>query len=115
MRRTSRRDFMQASTQAQAPPTPETPTSVTIVGADGKTQTLAIPHTRGEIEQLRIRRRELTDQLTSVTARRRSLSVEIQNTVDETSRAGLHGRLKLLDQRILQLETDIAATGQQIS
>jgi len=106
---------MQASTQPQISPPPETPTSVTIVGADGKTQSLAIPHTRAEIEQLRIRRRELTDQLSSVTARRRGLSQEIQTTADETSRTGLQARLKLLDQRILQLETDVAATGQQIS
>ena len=106
---------VQVSAQPQAPAAVETPTSITIVGADGKTQSLAIPSTRAEIEQLRIRRRELSDQLSSVTARRRSLSVEIQSTVDETSRSGLQARLKLLDQRILQLETDVASTGQQIS
>jgi len=106
---------MQTSAQTQAAVAPEAPTSITIVGADGKGQTLAIPRTRAEIEQLRIRRRELTDQLSSVSERRRSLSGELQGTVDETSRSGLQARLKLLDQRILQLESDVASTGQQIS
>jgi len=106
---------MQASTQPQIPPAAETPTSVTIVGADGKTQSLAIPHTRAEIEQLRIRRRELTDQLGSVTSRRHGLSEEIRAAPEGASRTGLEGRLRVLDQRILQLESDVAATGQQIA
>ena len=56
---------MQATTPPQAPNAPQAPTplTVTVVGADGKAQSLPIPRTSSEIEQLRIRRRELTDQL----------------------------------------------------
>jgi hypothetical protein len=88
---------------------------VTVVGVDGQTQSLPVPHTSSEIEQLRIRRRELTDQLTSAAARRRALSEEIRSAPDGASRTGLEARLRVLDQRIIQLESDVAATGRQIA
>lgn len=110
---------MQTPTQPQSAPTPaqapKSPLTITTVGADGKTQTLTIPRTEAEMEELRVQRQELSDQLTSVSSRRRALALEIRNTGDEGTRAGLQDRLRILDQRILQLETDLAATGRQIS
>jgi hypothetical protein len=62
-------------------------------------------------------RRELTQQLNSVAERRSSLANEIGRTslLDAATRAGLEGRMRLLDQRILQIETDLGAVGRQIS
>jgi hypothetical protein len=105
-----------APAQAPAPPpTPTPPVSITTVGPDGKPQTLRIPRTEGEMEELLAQRRELSDQLTNVSSRRRNLASEIRQTSDPGTRSGLEDRLRLLDQRILQLETDLATTGRQIS
>jgi len=94
---------------------PAPPVSITTVGPDGTTQTLTIPQTRAEVRELLVQRDELSEQLSSVAARRRSLSEEIRIAPEGASRTGLEGRLRLLDQRILQLETDLAATGRQLS
>ena len=64
--------------------------------------------------RLRAQRNELSDQLTSVSSRRSELAEELSNT-DGAARTGLEDRLRVLDQRIIQLETDLAATGRQIS
>jgi hypothetical protein len=110
---------MQASTQtepATAPAQPPAPVvTITTVGPGGTTQTLKVPSTQAEVEQLLTQRAELSEQLTSVTSRRRELSEEIRSAPEGASRTGLEERIRLLDQRILQLETDIAATGRQLS
>lgn len=98
---------------AQAPPPP---VSITTVGPDGKTQTLTLPRTEAEVHELLMQREELSEQLTSVSSRRSNLAAEIQRqTSDPAIRSGLEARLRLLDERILQLETDLATTGRQIS
>jgi hypothetical protein len=105
-----------ATAPAQAPtPPPTPPVSITTVGPDGKPQTLTIPRTEGEMEELLAQRRELSEQLSNVSARRRNLAQEIRQAGDGPTRAGLEDRLRLLDQRILQIETDLATTGRQIS
>jgi hypothetical protein len=62
-----------------------------------------------------MQRQELSEQLTSVSSRRSTLAEEIRQTRDPALRTGLEERLRVLDQRILQLETDLATTGRQIS
>ena len=108
---------MQTSTQepviAVQPPRP--PASITIVAPDGKTLTLPVPRTESELRQLLAQRDELSDQLRSVSARRSELASEIRNRSVEATRSGLEERLRLLDNRILQLETDLASTGRQIA
>jgi hypothetical protein len=110
---------MQTSTEPKAatlpPQQPPSPVSITTVGADGKTQTLTIPATRSEVDALLVRRQELSEQLTSVTSRRRDLSEELRSAPDGASRAGLEQRIGVLDQRILQLEADLAITGRQVA
>lgn len=109
--------------QQEIPPTPATapaqatppPASITTVGPDGKPLTLTIPRTETEVEELLTQRQELSGQLTSVSSRRRELAEEIRQTSDPVTRSGLEDRLRVLDQRILQLETDLATTGRQIS
>ena len=86
-----------------------------MVGPDGKTVTLPVPRTESEVRQLLAQRDELSDQLASVSARRSELASEIRNRSVEGTRSGLEERLRLLDNRILQLETDLASTGRQIA
>src|SRR6476620_8803182 len=102
---------MQPSTKAQAAPaaapsptaTGGGPVTITTIGSDGKPQTLAVPQTRAEVQGLRDQRAELSDQLTSVSERRQSLAEEINTTTNPADRTGLEGRLKVLDQRIVQI------------
>jgi hypothetical protein len=121
---------MQA-TAAQAPAPPATtapvtaplpapaplPTTVLVRTADGTQLTLPVPVTRQDVENLRARREELSNQLTSAAGRRKRLAEELaqQPPGAEAVRAGLEGRLRVLDVRLAQLESDIAATGQQLS
>jgi hypothetical protein len=108
---------MQTTTQEPATvnQTPTPPASITIVAPDGKTLTLPVPRTESELRQLLAQREELSDQLGSVSARRTELASEIRNRSVEATRGGLEERLRLLDNRILQLETDLASTGRQIA
>jgi hypothetical protein len=105
---------MQTPPQAPTAPVTAAP-SITIVGPDGKTQTLTIPKTRSEIRDLIRQRESLSDQLTNVSERRSAISNELQGTGDPIARTGLEQRISLLDKRILQLETDLANTGRQLS
>jgi hypothetical protein len=95
-------------------PPPPAPRAITVVGADGKNQTLSIPATEGDMRALMARRQELSDQLTSVSDRRHDLSMELIGA-DAGSRAGLQQRLAVLDNRIVQLENDVAVTGSQLA
>lgn len=110
---------MQVSGEPQPPPQPDVapvhPVTVTTAGPGGTSQTLTIPRTTEEVQQLLGRRDELSSQLSSVAARRNSLSEQIRSAPDGASRTGLEARIRLLDQRILQLETDIAVVGQQLA
>jgi hypothetical protein len=111
--------YMQPNRQTQANPspdvTPQAPSTITITGPDGKTQTIPIPRTRAEVQVLRAQREELSDQLINVSSRREELAREILRSGDGPSRTGLEERLRVLDQRILQLETDLANTGRQLA
>jgi hypothetical protein len=95
-------------------PPPTAPRAITVVGADGKNQTLTIPATEGDMRALMARRQELSDQLTNVSDRRHDLSMELIGA-DAGSRAGLQERLAVLDNRIVQLENDMAVTGSQLA
>jgi len=110
---------MQTSTQAQpGAPAAESPAprvTITTPGPDGTTQTLAVPQTREEVEELRGQRNELSDQLSNVTNRRNELSRSIVSAPEGASRTGLEARIRLLDDRILQLETDLTVVGRKLS
>ena len=109
---------MQTSIQPQiatTPPTAAKAPSLTIVGPDGQTRVISVPITEDDMSALLARRASLSDQLTSVSARRKELSQQIRSAGNPVSEEGLQSRIKLLDQRILQLETDLAVTGQQLA
>ena len=88
---------------------------ITVTNVDGTTQTLPIPLTRKEVQDIRSRRSELSDQLTSAAGRRRRLAEELLEQPPGPVRTGLEGRLTVLDNRLAQLEADIAATGRQLT
>src|SRR3954468_3886114 len=107
--------------QAQAAPAAPTPPQPTVVvrGASGGTTIISpppsAPLTSRDLAVLKARRSELSDQLQSVDGRRSRLLSQLKATGDETARQGLEDRLSLLDKRQLQLESDIAETGRQLS
>jgi hypothetical protein len=110
--------FSEAQAEVATPVVPAAPRaarSLAIPGPDGKTHTVTIPATRDEVRELTSRREAISDQLSNVSDRRSELAVQLATATDAVSRSGLEGRLRLLDQRILQLETDLAVTGQQLA
>ena len=103
-------------TATQAPSAlPAPPATITIPGADGVPQTLAVPMSRREVSALRSERSELSNQLNSAADRRHQLSQELNSAPAGASRIGLEQRITVLDKRIIQLESDIAATGRQLT
>lgn len=111
--------MMQATTQSppEAPEAPASPrpTSVTTVGPDGKTQTITVPISQEEVDALVRQRNELASQLSNVTNRRSELVQELRSAPDGVARTGLEDRMKILDQRIIQIESDLAITGRQLA
>ena len=81
----------------------------------GDAYTVTGPTTARDIEALKARREELSSQLKSVDSRRSKLMSQLRSTDDPVAVKGLEARLALLDQRQLQLESDIQQTGQQLS
>ena len=100
----------------QAPTPPPTPL-VVIRGTPGSGApiTISAPRTAREIDALQSQRDELSKQLTSVDGRRSKLMSQLRSTGDPTAVKGLQDRLALLDARQLQLESDLAGIGQQLS
>ena len=94
---------------------PRAPAMVVVTNADGTTQSLPIPLSKSDVENIKARREELSNQLTSAAGRRRRLSEELKMQPEGPARVGIEGRLVVLDRRLAQLETDIAATGRQLS
>jgi hypothetical protein len=77
--------------------------------------TIPAPRTARDIEALKARRDELSNQLQSVDSRRSKLISQLKQTSDPTAIQGLEARLSLLDARQLQVESDIQQTGQQLT
>lgn len=103
------------------PPVPAPPVVVSGAGGDivvagpgGNTYTITVPRTAQDLAALRERRSELSNQLTSAASRRAEIAKELTGA-DGATKAGLEQRMAVLDKRILQLESDIAETGQQLT
>lgn len=112
----------QAQAAPQAPAVPGTPApvgtpqiTITTTDAAGLTQTLQVPKTQAELRALRQHRNEIANQLDNVSGRRRSLAEEIVASPAGASKTGLESRMAVLDQRILQLEHDLASTGRLLT
>ena len=96
----------QTAVQAPSPPSGVTGTSVL-------PQDVSRPMTREDVQLLQNRRSELSRQLTSASGRRSEVVREMGRNVN--GREGLESRLKVLDERIVQLEKDIAQNGQLLA
>lgn len=99
-----------------APPAPSAPAAPApvVVGANTGQGTIAIPKTQAELDALRARRSELSDQLQSASGRRRDLERRLPG-MDQAARAGVQQRIAFLDQRILGLESQLDVVGQQLA
>jgi hypothetical protein len=106
-----------APAAAPAPQAPVTPPAVFSVpgAAGGANINIPVPRSARDIEALKARREELSNQLNSVDGRRSKLMSQLKQTGDPTAVKGLEARLALLDSRQLQLESDIQLTGQALT
>ncbi|MDQ6873092.1 MAG: hypothetical protein M3037_13995 [Gemmatimonadota bacterium] len=109
---------MQKATAPQAPAAPPSTGRPVVVVRDAPgagTFTISTPMSAREINAVKAQRDELSNQLQSVDGRRSKLLSQLRSTGDPTAVKGLEDRLALLDRRQLQLESDLATTGQQLS
>ena len=97
------------------PATTQAPTIVVPGNAGSPDVVISQPRSARDIEALRARREELSNQLQSVDGRRSKLMSQLNKTRDESVVKGLQARLALLDARQLQLESDLEQTGQMLS
>ena len=102
----------EAPPPAQVPPSSDAGTPVAEL--DGVPLTPGIPRTSQEVQVLRARRSELSDQLISATNRRDDLVSEL-NELPQNLQPGVVQRIELLDARILEIEGEIATTGSQLA
>jgi hypothetical protein len=109
------------ATPAPTAATPQTPAAgattpvYSVPGPGGEAINIPAPRTARDIDALKSRREELSNQLNSVDSRRSKLISQLKQTGDPTAIKGLEARLALLDARQLQLESDIQQTGQQLT
>ena len=112
--------FMQTVIQTKPAPAPLATTTpaqgarYVLVGPEG-TEPLQIPKTADEVRALQEQRSQLADQLDNVSSRRSDIARELAGTGAESARQGLQARIDILDQRILEMETDLARTGRELS
>lgn len=93
-----------------APPAPPSPGVIRIEGVPGvPVQTFSIPLSLGDVRWLRARRSELLTQLSRANDRREEITDELVGT-EGANRAGLEHQLGVVDQRIAQIESQIAQT-----
>lgn len=109
---------MQSQTVSPPPPpaqAPQVPTAIRIEGGPGApAQTITIPLSAGEVRELRARRSELLDQLQRAQNRRELVVSELPGA-EGANRAGLEQRLAVLDERIMQLESEMATTERAVA
>ena len=107
-----------APPQAPAAPAallPGAQPTITFTGVDGTQHVLPIPMTARGISDLKAQREELSNQLVSAAGRRQRLASQLTSMPPGPARSGLEQRIMVLDQRMVQIESDIAATGKQLS
>jgi archaellum component FlaC len=94
----------------QAPAAPGMPGGPTIVGVEPRYVSLS----KAQIQALRDRRAEISNQLENVSSRRKGLADQLHGKTGQDL-AGLEQRIRILDDRIVQMETDLAVTGRQLT
>lgn len=98
----------------QNPAPPQAPVAIsTGAGTITLPQNVSRPMTVEDVRLLQNRRSELSRQLNSATGRRSDVVRDIARTPN--GREGLEARLKVLDERIVQIEKDISQNGQLLA
>jgi len=108
---------MQATTAPSAPQAtvaPAAPGTSLTAAPSAEVLLPGVPRTVADVIGLRERREELSNQLISATGRRASLSRQLAGK-EGIDRAGIESHMAVLDKRIMQLESDIAETGRQLT
>lgn len=100
-------EIVQGPPAVPAPPSPPS-------GVPGVTFVPTGTLTPRDVEALRVRGAELSDQLKSATGRRRDVERSLRSATG-ADKAGLEQRLGVLDARIARLEGDIDANGSQLA
>jgi hypothetical protein len=106
---------MQATTQEApaAPVAPATPHVVTTT-AEGKSISIAVPQSEGDVAALYSRRQDIRDQIAIQSRTRHGLVEEIRSAPEGVARTGLEQRVTLIDQNILGLEKQLTTISQQL-
>ncbi len=109
----------------QDPPVPPAPPAVPVPGAaQGATQggvTVTAgelqnrPMTKADVDALKSKRSELSRQIESAQGRREDAVKDLRSSPSGAARIGLEQRIIVLDERIVQLEQDIAANGRLLA
>src|SRR5438270_699642 len=97
------------------PAAPAAPQATTVPAQPAPNVVTTQMLTSRDVEALRARRNELSDQLRSATSRRRDVQQSLRNAMSGADRTGLEQRLGVLDQRIARIEGDIEENGRQLS
>lgn len=98
-----------AGSEGQAPAAPAAPLPI-VETQPGVPLMPGVPRTASEVQALRARRSELSNQLISATNRRDGLVRDMEK-LPVNAREGVQQRIDLLDGRILAIEGEIAETG----
>ncbi len=105
--------------QQAAPKAPQAPATQipgpAIASGTAPVATIAIPRTAAEVDALRARRSELSKQFNSAKDRRNEAAGELRKASSPIDKAGLEQRIAVLDNRIAQIELDIAETGRALT
>jgi hypothetical protein len=98
-----------------APPAPPgTPTVISIPGGGTRVVFQDGPLTARDVQALRARGSELSNQLQSANRRRDQLSRQLEDA-DGLNKQGIEQRIAQLDQRIMGIEADIAENGRRLA
>ena len=98
-----------------APPAPPgTPTIYTLPGGGTRVVFQDAPLTARDVQALRARGAELSNQLQSANRRRDQLSRQLEDA-DGLNKQGIEQRIAQLDQRIMGIEADIAENGRRLA
>jgi len=107
---------IQTATQVPVPPAPPLPPEPAVAGQTFSTSELSgRPLTQVDVDALKAKRSELSRQLNSAQGRRDESARALNKSPEGPARTGIEQRLGVLDQRIVQLEQDIAANGRQLA
>lgn len=109
---------MQATPKSDAPALagalPQTKTPTVAPFAVTTAQSFQIPRNHDEMMGLVMQRHQLNEQLDQVTERRDNI-IEQLRSAPEPAQKGLQDELNLLDARVIQIQTQLATVGNEIS